>query len=288
MPDSTVNFTSGNRTWTNNNVSLPYETKFRGNSLARFILFKEATGSLSGAGRYGFGFGFFCHWPFHGYCDLSILFVEMPFGTISKTRPEVFWSANWNRPLQENATLEFRDGNLLLIDEKGQEIIWSSQTSECMDGTLEINGKSFTFGQIYLMNVGLLSSVEGMESATKGVSALALSRSDQMPQITLYKIKSLMVVMKSIPRKLKKKCLENRLMDMIDLTIEDLVQHYEEVFAMIMVGLWCVNEDYTRRPSMYSVVKLLEEEKFPQPACRCPSRFPPPFPLPSSENIVPL
>ncbi|OMO76161.1 hypothetical protein CCACVL1_15866 [Corchorus capsularis] len=129
MPDSTLNFTSGHTTWTNNNVSLPHEAKFRGNSLARFILFKEVTGPLSGDGRYGFGFGFFCHWPFHGYCDLSILFVEMPFGTISKTRPEVFWSANWNRPLKENATLEFSNGNLLLIDEKGQEIIWSSQTS---------------------------------------------------------------------------------------------------------------------------------------------------------------
>ncbi|XWS15863.1 hypothetical protein CRYUN_Cryun34aG0038600 [Craigia yunnanensis] len=63
---------------------------------------------------------------------------------------------------------------------------------------------------------------------------------------------------------LKKNCLENRLMNIIDLTNEDLQQHLEEVIAMIMLGLWCVNEDHTRRPCMYSVVKLLEGEKIYQ------------------------
>ncbi|MBA0623245.1 hypothetical protein Godav_008718 [Gossypium davidsonii] len=59
----------------------------------------------------------------------------------------------------------------------------------------------------------------------------------------------------------KKKGQEKRLSDIIDLTREDVQQHIETVNAMIMLELWCVNEDHTRQPSIHSVVKLLEEEK---------------------------
>ncbi|MBA0595099.1 hypothetical protein Gorai_011977, partial [Gossypium raimondii] len=58
----------------------------------------------------------------------------------------------------------------------------------------------------------------------------------------------------------KNKGQEKRLSDIIDLTREDVQQHIEEVNAMIMLALWCVNEDHTRQPSMHSMVKLLEEE----------------------------
>ncbi|XVE51497.1 hypothetical protein DITRI_Ditri02bG0046600 [Diplodiscus trichospermus] len=80
---------------------------------------------------------------------------------------------------------------------------------------------------------------------------------------------------------LKKKCLENQWMEMIDLTGEDLQQHLEEIIGMIMVGLWCVNEDHRRRPYMHLVVKMLEEDKMPEPACHL--RFPLAFPVPRSD-----
>ncbi|PPD74825.1 hypothetical protein GOBAR_DD28256 [Gossypium barbadense] len=52
----------------------------------------------------------------------------------------------------------------------------------------------------------------------------------------------------------KNKGQEKRLSDIIDLTREYVHQHIEEVNAMIMLALWCVNEDHTRQPSMHSVV----------------------------------
>ncbi|XWS19734.1 hypothetical protein CRYUN_Cryun31cG0042400 [Craigia yunnanensis] len=133
LPNSTLYFSAGNRTsWTNNNQSLPQATKFKGGSLARFILFKPATNHVSTSGRcgFGFGFGFYCNWSFAGFCDLSILFVDMLNGQVnSQRRPQVIWSANWNRPVRENATLKFsHGGNLSLIDDNGTEI-WSTYTS---------------------------------------------------------------------------------------------------------------------------------------------------------------
>ncbi|TYG68636.1 hypothetical protein ES288_D05G168900v1 [Gossypium darwinii] len=52
----------------------------------------------------------------------------------------------------------------------------------------------------------------------------------------------------------KNKGQEKRLSDIIDLTREYVHQHIEEVNAMIMLALWCVNEDHTRQPFMHSVV----------------------------------
>ncbi|OMO88733.1 hypothetical protein CCACVL1_08242 [Corchorus capsularis] len=126
---------------------------------------------------------------------------NMPFGTISKTRPEVFWSANWNMPLKENATLEFSGGNLLLIDEKGQEIIWSSQTSGMSTYGMKIdeNGNLILFNQHF--EAVWKSSNHPTDTLLLG-QVIALFQSDQMPQITLYKIKILMVVMRSAPRKM--------------------------------------------------------------------------------------
>ncbi|XVF87292.1 hypothetical protein PTKIN_Ptkin18bG0107400 [Pterospermum kingtungense] len=132
LPNSTIYFSSANRTtWSNNNKSLLRATNFEDGSLARFILFQAATDQGSAAGLFGFGFGFYCNCPFPGFCDLSILFVDMFNGTqINLNRsPQVVWSANWNRPVRENATLKFsQSGNLHLTDENCSEI-WSANTS---------------------------------------------------------------------------------------------------------------------------------------------------------------
>ncbi|KAE8700554.1 hypothetical protein F3Y22_tig00110556pilonHSYRG00294 [Hibiscus syriacus] len=128
LPDSTVYFSNGNRTtWTNNNQSLPRTTEFTDGSLARFILFKTETGTN---GSFGFGFGFYCNCPYVGYCDLSIMFVDMLNGEVDfKGLPQVVWTANWNRRVGENATLKYNQGgNLCLIDEHGNEV-WSSYPS---------------------------------------------------------------------------------------------------------------------------------------------------------------
>ena len=56
----------------------------------------------------------------------------------------------------------------------------------------------------------------------------------------------------------KRKAEENRLADMIDKCSEDMQLHEEEVMEMMKIGVWCLQSDFARRPSMSVVVKVLE------------------------------
>ncbi|PWA97881.1 Apple-like protein [Artemisia annua] len=55
------------------------------------------------------------------------------------------------------------------------------------------------------------------------------------------------------------KCWEQgTLLDMVDGYNEDMKSHGTEVVEMMKLASWCLQTDYTRRPSMSSVVKVLE------------------------------
>ncbi|KAL8257973.1 hypothetical protein R6Q59_030014 [Mikania micrantha] len=55
------------------------------------------------------------------------------------------------------------------------------------------------------------------------------------------------------------KCWEDgTLLDIVDRHSEDMQAHNTEVVEMMKVASWCLQIDYTRRPSMSSVVKVLE------------------------------
>ncbi|KAK1556275.1 hypothetical protein Q3G72_001882 [Acer saccharum] len=48
------------------------------------------------------------------------------------------------------------------------------------------------------------------------------------------------------------------LIDLVDKDSEDMQLHGEEVVQMMRVAVWCLQNDYNRRPSMSTVVKVLE------------------------------
>ncbi|RWR89197.1 G-type lectin S-receptor-like serine/threonine-protein kinase SD2-5 [Cinnamomum micranthum f. kanehirae] len=51
---------------------------------------------------------------------------------------------------------------------------------------------------------------------------------------------------------------DNRLHCIVDKRSEDIQLHLEEAVKMIKLGVWCLQSDFTRRPSMSMVVKVLE------------------------------
>ena len=51
---------------------------------------------------------------------------------------------------------------------------------------------------------------------------------------------------------------EDRLLDLVDKHSEDMQLHGAEVVNMMRVAAWCLQNDFTRRPSMSMVVKVLE------------------------------
>ncbi|XP_058100864.1 G-type lectin S-receptor-like serine/threonine-protein kinase SD2-5 [Magnolia sinica] len=57
---------------------------------------------------------------------------------------------------------------------------------------------------------------------------------------------------------LKSKAEEDRLLDVIDKQDKDMQSHGEETMKMIKLAVWCLQGDFTRRPSMSMVVKVLE------------------------------
>ncbi|XP_044492546.1 G-type lectin S-receptor-like serine/threonine-protein kinase SD2-5 [Mangifera indica] len=56
----------------------------------------------------------------------------------------------------------------------------------------------------------------------------------------------------------KKKAEEGQLLDMIDKSSEDMILNGSEVMEMMKVAAWCLQGDFSRRPSMSVVVKVLE------------------------------
>ncbi|XP_050271298.1 G-type lectin S-receptor-like serine/threonine-protein kinase SD2-5 isoform X1 [Quercus robur] len=56
----------------------------------------------------------------------------------------------------------------------------------------------------------------------------------------------------------KKNIVEDRLLDLVDKYSEDMQLHGGEVVNTMRVAAWCLQNDFTRRPSMSMVVKVLE------------------------------
>ena len=56
----------------------------------------------------------------------------------------------------------------------------------------------------------------------------------------------------------KKKIEEDQLLDLVDKFNEDMQLHGVEVVNIMRVAAWCLQIDFTKRPSMSTVVKVLE------------------------------
>ncbi|KAE8786166.1 G-type lectin S-receptor-like serine/threonine-protein kinase SD2-5 [Hordeum vulgare] len=57
---------------------------------------------------------------------------------------------------------------------------------------------------------------------------------------------------------LQKKAEDNQLINLIDKHSEDMVLHQEEAVQLLKLAMWCLQNDSSTRPSMSSVVKVLE------------------------------
>ncbi|XP_047082846.1 G-type lectin S-receptor-like serine/threonine-protein kinase SD2-5 [Lolium rigidum] len=57
---------------------------------------------------------------------------------------------------------------------------------------------------------------------------------------------------------LREKEQNNQLVDLIDKHSDDMVSREEEVIRMMKLAVWCLQHDCTRRPSMSTVIKVLE------------------------------
>ena len=56
----------------------------------------------------------------------------------------------------------------------------------------------------------------------------------------------------------RKNIIEDWLLDLVDKCSDDMQLHGAEVVNMMRVAAWCLQNDFTRRPSMSMVVKVLE------------------------------
>ena len=56
----------------------------------------------------------------------------------------------------------------------------------------------------------------------------------------------------------KKKIEDDLLLDLVDKFSEDMQLHGAEVVNMMKVAAWCLKNDFTKRPSMSMVVKVIE------------------------------
>ncbi|KAJ8532195.1 hypothetical protein K7X08_012118 [Anisodus acutangulus] len=56
----------------------------------------------------------------------------------------------------------------------------------------------------------------------------------------------------------RKKAEEGQLVDLIDKRSEDMQFYKEEVIKTMQIAAWCLQSDYTKRPSMSMVVKAME------------------------------
>ncbi|XBJ01620.1 hypothetical protein VPH35_021236 [Triticum aestivum] len=57
---------------------------------------------------------------------------------------------------------------------------------------------------------------------------------------------------------IQKKAEDNQFIDLIENHSEDMVLHQEEAVQLLKLAMWCLQNDSSRRPSMSSVVKVLE------------------------------
>ncbi|XP_072960065.1 G-type lectin S-receptor-like serine/threonine-protein kinase SD2-5 [Typha angustifolia] len=113
--------------WTNNN-SLPYNASYLDGSTVRAILLQESLGNSEPS----FACGFFCNGNCTGFLFAVFTVCGGSNSNITchnRTGLQVIWSANRDRPVRDNATLQLTgDGDLVLRDFDGAAV-WSTNTS---------------------------------------------------------------------------------------------------------------------------------------------------------------
>ncbi|CAL5343088.1 unnamed protein product [Camellia sinensis] len=84
---------------------------------------------LRGSFGTGYGCGFYCNYTYTDCLFAVVIHNLAIFGNTSmSSKPQLVWSANRNRPVKLNATLQLtQDGDLILTDSDGT-LVWSTKT----------------------------------------------------------------------------------------------------------------------------------------------------------------
>ncbi|KAH7657741.1 S-receptor-like serine/threonine-protein kinase protein [Dioscorea alata] len=119
---------NGSTSWKNNNDFIP-SVKFIDGTKVRLILL-YGPGVLKVGSILGHGCGFVCSPSWNGLCQFAVVLLESSDSKLVNTRtlPQIIWSANRDNLVEENATLEFINGSLILKNSNGDGV-WSSKTS---------------------------------------------------------------------------------------------------------------------------------------------------------------
>ncbi|CAI9301986.1 unnamed protein product [Lactuca saligna] len=133
--------------------------------------------------------------------------------------PRVIWSANRDNPVSKGAILNFTAAGELVLQDADGSIVWTTNTTGKSVAGMKLNDNG---------NLVLFDSHNSM-----------VWQSFDHPTECLVKGKKLYQLQKLIPS-------------------EDMQSHGIEVTEMMKVASWCLQTDFTRRPSMSYVVKVLE------------------------------
>ncbi|THG12920.1 hypothetical protein TEA_014543 [Camellia sinensis var. sinensis] len=90
----------------------------------------------------GYGCGFYCDYTYTD-CLFAVVILNLTVfeNTFMSSKPQLVWSANRNRPVKLNATLQLtQDGDLILADSDGTSV-WSTKTG---GGNYSVSGLNLT------------------------------------------------------------------------------------------------------------------------------------------------
>ncbi|TXG47668.1 hypothetical protein EZV62_026962 [Acer yangbiense] len=252
----------------------------------------------------GFAFGFVYNQSIGSiFLSAASVSLQTPFYTGGQSYWsvfEVYWLANRNKPVQENATLELHtNGDLILRDADGS-FVWSTNTSHIstvpqmyfnfsVSGIKESEQPSYirvVNGTLALYILSAEPSVpDAVLSSPVDYTEYAYMRLDSDGHLRFYDggIDPVDILADDLEECgyptvcgnyglcSEGKCScpygfdrnnvsaeEDCLIDLVDKNSEDMPLHGEEVVQMMRVAVWCLQNDYNRRPSMSTVVKVLE------------------------------
>ncbi|KAK6917719.1 Serine-threonine/tyrosine-protein kinase, catalytic domain [Dillenia turbinata] len=134
-------------TWINNVESIPSSKHFEDGSTARFILLQQANPVIT----------------LIKTLALDVAFIAV-HRQIVHIPSQVAWSANGDRPIRENATLEFTQARDLILADADSTVVWSANTSgrSVYYIELEISGNWIVYSQSSDQGISNSNSSSGL------------------------------------------------------------------------------------------------------------------------------
>ncbi|KAL5707428.1 hypothetical protein ACHQM5_018330 [Ranunculus cassubicifolius] len=156
--------------WTNNDSHLERSYSFVDNSFLRFVLFNN---SDSASGSPGIGCGFFANGTLNEFYFAVFAIGVLSIEDVTKeTIPRVLWTANRDKPVSNNATLELKSEGDLVLKDVDNSLVWSTNTSGDSVAGMRINGSGNLV--LYMMHTTRLL-VASVSSSNRSAGPLFIS-----------------------------------------------------------------------------------------------------------------